>query len=162
MSEAKTTLADGSPVTEDHRQINPATGMQKDYVVLSAEERAKGFVRPVRRTYIHVGRSVCGKIRVHDGQKLGGPQDVCVLPPGHEGECTQWKGNVPQAEAQKAQENHVLGGCGTSTTMSQSIAETYARQPDFYGSTFCCHCRTHIRVGEHGEFVWEDGSRVGS
>jgi len=27
--------------------------MQKGYVVLSVEERAKGFVRPVRRTYTH-------------------------------------------------------------------------------------------------------------
>lgn len=51
------TLADGSPVSDDHREINPATGQQKDYVVLSAEERAKGFVRPVRRTYTH---RVCG------------------------------------------------------------------------------------------------------
>jgi len=49
----KTTLTDGSPVTPDHREINPLTGMQKEYVVLSAEERAKGFVRPVRRTYVH-------------------------------------------------------------------------------------------------------------
>jgi hypothetical protein len=53
----KTTLTDGSPVTPDHREIDPATGMQKGYVVLSEEERAKGFVRPVRRTYIH---TVCG------------------------------------------------------------------------------------------------------
>jgi hypothetical protein len=30
-----------------------ADGMQKNYLVLSEEERAKGFVRPVRRTYIH-------------------------------------------------------------------------------------------------------------
>jgi len=47
------TLTDGSPVTPDHREIDPATGMQKAYVVLSAEERAKGFVKPVRRTYVH-------------------------------------------------------------------------------------------------------------
>ena len=47
------TLTDGSPVTDDHRQIDPSTGMQKAYVVLSEEERAKGFVRPVRRSYIH-------------------------------------------------------------------------------------------------------------
>lgn len=46
------TLLDGSPVTEDHRAIQPS-GMQKDYVVLSTEERSKGFVRPVRRTYRH-------------------------------------------------------------------------------------------------------------
>ena len=55
----KTTLTDGSPVTPDHREIDPKTGMQKGYVVLSAEERAKGFVRPVRRSYVHVG---CGTV----------------------------------------------------------------------------------------------------
>jgi hypothetical protein len=47
------TLTDGSPVTPDHREIDPVTGMQKAYVVLSQEERARGFVRPVRRTYTH-------------------------------------------------------------------------------------------------------------
>lgn len=48
-----TTLTDGSPVTPDHREIDPRTGQQKAYVVLSAEERAKGFVRPVRDAYVH-------------------------------------------------------------------------------------------------------------
>lgn len=38
----------------DYRESD-ATGQQKSYVVLTAEERAKGFVRPVRRTYTHVG-----------------------------------------------------------------------------------------------------------
>lgn len=47
------TLTDGSPVTPDHRDINPATGQQKAYVVLSTDERARGFVRPVRNTYVH-------------------------------------------------------------------------------------------------------------
>jgi hypothetical protein len=37
----------------DYREIDSSTGMQKSYVVLNAEERAKGFVRPVRRTYTH-------------------------------------------------------------------------------------------------------------
>ena len=37
---SNTTLTDGSPVTPDHREIDPATGQQKGYVVLSAEERA--------------------------------------------------------------------------------------------------------------------------
>lgn len=50
----RVTLTDGRPVTADHREIDPATGMQKAYVVLSSEERAKGFVRPVRRTYMHL------------------------------------------------------------------------------------------------------------
>ena len=37
----------------DYREIDPNSGMQRSYVVLSAEERAKGFVRQVRRTYTH-------------------------------------------------------------------------------------------------------------
>ena len=53
----RTTLTDGSPVTADHRDINPETGMQKGYVVLSDDERAKGFVRPLRDTYLH---KACG------------------------------------------------------------------------------------------------------
>lgn len=48
----KTTLTDGSSVTPDHRELQP-NGQQKAYVVLSAEERAKGFVRPVRQSYVH-------------------------------------------------------------------------------------------------------------
>lgn len=55
----KTTLTDGSPVTPDHREIDPATGLQKGYVVLSEEERAKGFVRPVRTSYTH---TACGTV----------------------------------------------------------------------------------------------------
>lgn len=46
------TLTDGSPVTEDHRALKE-NGQQNGYVVLSDAERARGFVRPVRRTYVH-------------------------------------------------------------------------------------------------------------
>ena len=46
------TLTDGSPVTPDHRELKE-DGQQKGYVVLSAEERAKGFVRPLRHVYLH-------------------------------------------------------------------------------------------------------------
>ena len=53
---AQRTLTDGSPVTPDHRELR-ADGQQKGYVVLSAEERARGFVRPVRTTYTH---KACG------------------------------------------------------------------------------------------------------
>lgn len=90
-------LSDGKPETPDHREIDPTTGQQKGYIVLTEEERRKGFVRPVRRTYTH-------------------------LP------------------------------CGTDTTMGQSIAETYARDPGFYNGTFCCNCRTHFPLTE---FVWK-------
>jgi hypothetical protein len=79
--------------------IDPRTGMHEAYCVLSAEERAKGFVRPVRRTYRHMK-------------------------------------------------------CGTDTTMGQAIAETYARDPKYYVSTFCCFCGGHFAVGQHGDFYW--------
>lgn len=51
----KIELTDGSPVPPDcgHTEIDRATGMQKGYIVLSPEERAKGFVKPVRRSYTH-------------------------------------------------------------------------------------------------------------
>lgn len=52
--------------------------------------------------------------------------------------------------------------CGTLTTMPQAIAETYARQPGHYGSTFCVRCRAYLPVGPDGEFVWDDGSKVGT
>jgi len=52
--------------------------------------------------------------------------------------------------------------CKTETTMNRAIAETYARDPKFYSATFCIFCRAHFLVGESGEFVWEDGSKVGS
>jgi hypothetical protein len=42
----------GNPETPDHRELLP-NGQQKDYIVLCPTERAKGFVRPVRRTYRH-------------------------------------------------------------------------------------------------------------
>lgn len=69
------------------------------YLVLSDEERAKGFVRPLRLTHLHTA-------------------------------------------------------CGGRTTMGRAIAETYARQPDFYGATYCVTCCMHRPVGPFGEFVW--------
>lgn len=83
------------------------TGQAPVYLVLSEAERAQGFVRPVRLSYVH---------------------EVC----------------------------------GTSTTMDRAIAETYARTPNFYGATYCVQCRRHLPVGEEGEFVWGDGSKVGT
>ncbi len=56
--QAEMTMVDGSPVTADHREIQ-SDGMQKGYVVLSQEERDKGFVRPVRRSYVH---DTCGAV----------------------------------------------------------------------------------------------------
>ena len=53
------TLIGGGKITPDHLEINSETGMQKGYVVLSEEERANGFVRPVRKAYIHLK---CGTV----------------------------------------------------------------------------------------------------
>ena len=89
------------------KEINPATGQHKSYWVLSEDERAKGFVRPVRRSYVHNG-------------------PFAFLEP---------KTN-----------------CSGLTTMALDIAETFARDPNFYGSTFCTKCRGHFPVGD---FTWD-------
>lgn len=99
----RTTLSDGTQIYPAHREIDPRTGQQQGYVVLAEEERAKGFVRPLRRSYVHTK-------------------------------------------------------CGVVTTMGQTIAETYARDPFFYSGTFCCGCGSHFPVGLKGEFVWDDGT----
>lgn len=52
--------------------------------------------------------------------------------------------------------------CGLTTTMGLAIAETYARNPRFYGSTYCVACQMHRPVGEFGEFEWPDGTKVGT
>lgn len=58
--------------------------------------------------------------------------------------------------------------CRYTTTIADSIAETYARNPGFYGSTYCVHCHMHRPVGADGEFIWVDlkgqvtDERVGS
>ncbi len=74
---------------------------QEVYLVLSEEERQKGYVRPLRRSYQHTA-------------------------------------------------------CGSVTTMGLALAETYARQPDFYGATYCVSCSMHRPVGE---FVWVEHGR---
>jgi hypothetical protein len=74
------------------------------YLVLSKEEIAEGYVRPVRRSYVH---------------------------------------NVE--------------GCGAVTSMGERIAQTYARNPKFYGATYCTRCRMHLPVGE---FTWDGTDQV--
>jgi hypothetical protein len=53
-----------------------------------------------------------------------------------------------------------LDVCDGVTTMNITIAETYSRNPKFYGSTYCVKCCMHRPVEE---FVWEGTEeRVGS
>jgi hypothetical protein len=50
--------------------------------------------------------------------------------------------------------------CGAVTTMGRALSETYARDPSFYGATFCVGCNRHLPVSE---FIWTaDGQQVGS
>lgn len=47
--------------------------------------------------------------------------------------------------------------------MGSAITKTYARLPEFYGSTFCVNCGVHLPVGKDGEFIWENTKqRVGT
>lgn len=57
--------------------------------------------------------------------------------------------------------------CGKITTMGRALSETYARDPGFYGATFCSTCQVHRPVGSDGEFTWyemdgREGQKVGT
>jgi hypothetical protein len=75
---------------------------------------------------------------------------------------------LPKEEREKGfirplRTKYVHEKCGSETIMPHACAETYARQPGFYGKTFCCACRGYFPVGEHGEFSWlDDGTKVGT
>lgn len=135
-------------------------GQHVDHWVLCEEERQKGFVRPVRLAYVHVGppgpkyplRELTDEER-HRYADIGYVKFE-PYPEGEHGLGRYWS----QAQLDKAGK-----GCGVRTSMPRSIAETYAAQPGYYGSTFCCGCREYLPVGRNGEFVW-DGTdeRVGT
>ena len=72
---------------------------------------------------------------------------------------------LPQEERRKGflrpyRDSYRHKACGTVTSMGRDLSETYARDPKYYGATFCCGCRTHFPVSE---FTWTaDGKVVGS
>lgn len=142
------------------RKIRP-DGQQENYLVLSDEERAKGFVRPVRRSYRHVG--IAGP--THPLRDLTDEEKDRYASVGYVKfeEYPPGDSSVVGRYWTQAQLDSVGKGCGADTRMGQDIAETYARNPCFYGSTFCVRCGGHYPIGPDGEFVWtDDGSRVGS
>jgi hypothetical protein len=125
------------------------------YLVLSEEERAKGFVRPLRRAYRHVGLKPVHPIRsLTDEEKtLYAGQDYVAFEIYPESES-------PKVGRFWTKKDLANKGCGTETRMGLALCETYARDPRFYGSTYCCGCSMHLPVAE---FVWvEDGQVVGS
>lgn len=133
------------------------TPQHEVYLALSEDERAKGFVRPVRRSYRHVGIAGPGyPVRdLTDDERERYAQVGYVkyeaYPEGGPTLGRFWT---------QAQLDSIGKGCGGVTTMAVPLAETYAREPSFFGATYCVGCQKHLAVAE---FVWEpDGSRVGS
>lgn len=139
-------------------------GQQEVYLVLSEEERAKGFVRPVRRSYRHVG--IAGPKYPLRGLAPDEVERYSQFGYVKFEEYPQDGGHAPSALGRywtQAQLNSIGKGCGQVTTMGVALAETYARNPRFYGATFCCGCGRHLPVGEGGEFVWDGTTeRVGT
>ncbi len=136
-----------------HGPDEEPTKQSEVYLVLSEEERKKGFIRPVRYTYIHVGLKPKNPLRdltAEEDERYGGAGWVKFEP------YPQGSFALGRFWTQAELDNH---GCGTATTMGQALAETYAREPGFYGSTWCVNCEMHKPVAE---FVWEDGSVLGS
>ena len=150
------TLTDGSPVTEDHRELK-SNGQQKGYIVLSEEERRKGFVRPVRCSYVHVGppgpKHELRDLTTEEKERYGSDWAKFEMYPASE------RPKTGKFWTQK-ELDHVGKGCYVTTTMGLALAETYSRDPGFYGGTFCCGCGKHLPVNE---FVWVGTEeRVGS
>lgn len=127
-----------------------SNGQYRDYAVLPQSERDKGFVRPVRRSYKHVGKNPKYLLRNLTEEETARyskfgyikfekyPDDETVV-------GRYWT----QKDLDKR--------CGTITTMGIAIAETYARNPKYYGSTFCCQCKQHLPVEE---FIWEGTTEI--
>lgn len=156
-------------IVSDPNKLDTAIGpdgMQKSYLVLSDEERAKGFVRPVRQSYQHVG--IAGpRFPLRDLDD----KDVAM---GLGSEFAKFEDYPPPPDPKpigystgrywsQRDLDRVGKGCGTVTKMGLAIAETYAREPRFYGGTFCVACKVHLPVGKDGEFVWDGTTeRVGT
>lgn len=135
------------------RETEPS-GMQKAYLVLSADERSRGFVRPLRRSYRHAGirpRDPLRDLTPAERERYAGAGYVSYEAYGPGADAL---GRFYTAEQLKPP-------CGSSVTrMADALAETYARNPAFYGSTWCVGCKKHLPVEE---FQWvDDGAAVGS
>jgi hypothetical protein len=143
-------LTDGSPVPDDdsHKMLR-ADGQQQGYVVLTPEERAKGFVKPVRRNYLHVGPpALPSKLRDLTDEEHAQYDKFGYVKFEHYGGLDNLVGKYwTQKEIDRAGKR-----CGSVTTMGTALAETYARDPRFYSGTFCCACGQHFPLNE---FTWE-------
>lgn len=153
MNDPKVCLTDGSTPDDDYRNLKP-NGQQEDYLVLCPEERAKGYVRPYRDTYRHVGIRPKYPVRdLTDDEKARYDQFGYLVFEAYPESEAPATGRFWTAAQLKS-------GCGGVTSMSQPIAETYARNPKFYSGTFCVGCGKHFPLEE---FVWDGtNEHVGS
>lgn len=167
MNDTTKTTFSGLPAEEPEDSPTPRSaklpdGQHVDHWILSAEERAKGFVRPVRYSYVHVGLpDIKNTLRdLTDEEKERHKEYNYVK---FEVYPENYRTGILGKYWTKAELDKVSNGCGAETKMPQAIAETYARKPDFYGTTFCVGCCKYLPVGEHGEFVWAGtDERVGT
>jgi hypothetical protein len=151
-------VAPGVANTEDR-----GDGQQKGYVVLTAEERRKGFVRPVRLTYRHIGKRPKYPLRPLTDEERKVHVDESADINEQFAAFEQYPPEFAPRTGRFWTRNELHSGCGTTTTMGTALAETYARSPDFYSGTFCVTCGKHLPVGADGEFVWEGtDERVGT
>lgn len=161
------TVSGEEPVNPNDASVpNDATrpdGQHVDHWTMCPTEIMQaGFKRPVRLKYRHVGPPPA-KNPLRD------------LTPDEQARYAQW--NYVKYEAYPPSDSAIVGrywtqadldkstrgGCGTVTSMPLQIAETYAANPGYYGSTFCCGCGTYLPVGRDGEFVWHGtDERVGT
>lgn len=125
------------------------------YLLFSEAERDKGFVRPLRSTYKHVGIHPEYPLRdLTPEEKQTTMGELYVAFEKYPEERSPATGRFWT----KAELNFKCDG--VTTIQSKEITETYARSPQFYGSTYCIPCQRHVPVKE---CVWvDDGSRVGS
>ncbi|RWA55323.1 hypothetical protein AU476_07385 [Cupriavidus sp. UYMSc13B] len=135
------------PRLQEHR----TGGQQETYLVLSEEERAKGFVRPYRDSYRHVGQQPKHPVRDLTASELEQYRQFGYV----KFEAYPESGSPLVGRFWTAAQ--LKGGCGTVTTMGRALSETYARDPKFYGGTFCCHCNAHFPVAE---FKWDGTDEV--
>ncbi len=139
------------------------TGQNEVYLVLSDEEIAKGFVRPYRNVYRHVGlagpRFPLRGLTEDEKERWG--EHYAKFEPYPEENQKERSGSYSLGRFWTQEQLDSVGqGCGAETRMGYELSATSARSPAFYSATFCVGCNKHLPVAE---FVWvADGARVGS
>lgn len=134
-------------------------GQNECYLVLSEEEIKKGYVRPVRTKYEHRGKDLRSfgipkilSAEIQEDYKEQGYYAYAEALPEYR-EKTHCIGSYLSRYDFETYKDGFAGGCGVETRMNETIAQTYARQPSFYGATYCMGCKKHLDVRE---FVWSD------